>query len=462
MMKLRGLILGFTALVFGVSSLPALAVSMADLQNQAQQMKAREARIWAAREAEQTEELRKQERLANEATARRNKAEARSNALDAQWQQNDARIKEMQELLHQHQGNLGELFGVTRQVAGDASSVFTQSLINTQLGSVEGNESRINFMRRIADAKALPAFTELERMWYELHREMTETGKVIKYSTPVVLPDDSVEERDVVRIGPFVAMSGNQFLEYSSTEQTLRVMPSQLGGADRAMTRKFVAATGADSYQQAVVDPSRGALLDLVSTRPTLVDRIIRGEVVGYLIVAVGLLGFCLALYQYGYLFLVRRRVNEQLHDQPEPKATNPIGRLRLAFRSDVKETDDPEVVELRLSEAVLREIPPLQRFQAFLKLVVAAGPLLGLVGTVIGMIITFHAITASGSSDPRLMANGIGQAMIATVLGLGIAIPLLFMNTGLAALSNRLTQALDEEAQSLLASRLESTPTAP
>jgi len=189
-----------------------------------------------------------------------------------------------------------------------------------------------------------------------------------------------------------------------------------------------------------------------------LSDRIIKGEVVGYLIVAVGLLGFCLALYQYGYLFLVRRRVNEQLREQPEPKPTNPIGRLRLAFRSDVKETDDPEVVELRLSEAVLREISPLQRFQAFLKLVVAAGPLLGLVGTVIGMIITFHAITASGSSDPRLMANGIGQAMIATVLGLGIAIPLLFMNTGLAALSNRLTQALDEEAQSLLASRLENT----
>jgi len=104
----------------------------------------------------------------------------------------------------------------------------------------------------------------------------------------------------------------------------------------------------------------------------------------------------------------------------------------------------------------VVREVPKLQRFQVFLKLVVAAGPLLGLVGTVIGMIITFHAITASGSSDPRIMANGIGQAMIATVLGLGIAIPLLFLNTGLTALSNGITQILDEQAQALLAKDLE------
>src|SRR5690606_23342656 len=79
---------------------------------------------------------------------------------------------------------------------------------------------------------------------------------------------------------------------------------------------------------------------------------------------------------------------------------------------------------------------------------------LLGLIGTVIGMIITFKAITASGSSDPKLMAQGIGQAMIATVLGLGIAIPLLFINSGLAAMSRSITQILDEQSPSLLADR--------
>ena len=115
-----------------------------------------------------------------------------------------------------------------------------------------------------------------------------------------------------------------------------------------------------------------------------------------------------------------------------------------------------PEVVELRISEAVLREIPALERFQAFLRLAVAAGPLLGLIGTVIGMILTFDSITASGSSDPKLMAQGIGQAMIATVLGLGVAIPLLFLNAGLVSLSRSVLSILAEQSTRLMANRLE------
>ena len=120
---------------------------------------------------------------------------------------------------------------------------------------------------------------------------------------------------------------------------------------------------------------------------------------------------------------------------------------MLLAFRGDGKRIESAELAEFRISEAVLREVPRLERFQSFLRLAVAAGPLLGLIGTVIGMIITFQAIVASGSSDPRLMAHGIGQAMIATVLGLGIAIPLLFINSGLATLSRGVTQILDEQA---------------
>jgi biopolymer transport protein ExbB len=104
----------------------------------------------------------------------------------------------------------------------------------------------------------------------------------------------------------------------------------------------------------------------------------------------------------------------------------------------------------------VLREVPLLERFQPFLRLAVAAGPLLGLIGTVVGMIITFQSITESGQSDPRLMAHGIGTAMIATVLGLGIAIPLLFANAGLASMSKGLVQVLDEQSTGLLAEMIE------
>jgi biopolymer transport protein ExbB len=126
-------------------------------------------------------------------------------------------------------------------------------------------------------------------------------------------------------------------------------------------------------------------------------------------------------------------------------------------FKGDPNRAEeDAEVIELRISEAVLREVPKLERFQAFLRLAVAAGPLLGLIGTVIGMIITFQSITESGSSDPRLMANGISTAMIATVLGLGISIPLLFANALLSALSRTVVQTLDEQSTGLLAESIE------
>jgi biopolymer transport protein ExbB len=193
-------------------------------------------------------------------------------------------------------------------------------------------------------------------------------------------------------------------------------------------------------------------LLSLYVERPGPIRRIQEGEVVGYVIVAVGILGVLLALFQALYLIATRFAVAAQLRNLSNPKANNPLGRVLLAFRGDGKPVENTELAELRISEAVLREVPKLERFQSFLRLAVAAGPLLGLIGTVIGMIITFRAIVASGSSDPKLMAHGIGQAMIATVLGLGIAIPLLFINAGLAALSRGVTQILDEQSHSMLA----------
>jgi biopolymer transport protein ExbB len=188
-----------------------------------------------------------------------------------------------------------------------------------------------------------------------------------------------------------------------------------------------------------------------------VIERIQRGEAVGYVIIAVGVVGAVLAIYQTFFLVRTRMAVRRQLEDLARPTEDNPLGRVLRSVHADAGSIEeDAEVVELRISEAVLREVPKLERFQAFLRLAVAAGPLLGLVGTVIGMIITFQSITESGSSDPRLMANGIGQAMIATVLGLGIAVPLLFVNAGLATMSRQVVQILDEQSTGMLAESLE------
>jgi biopolymer transport protein ExbB len=442
----------------------ALAANpLADLDKLVRQLRDSESKLAQDREATFRAELQKQEQLAQQTLARRNAAEARGNELDKAYNANKVHLDEMQVLLKQHEGNLGELFGVTRQIAGDAANVLQQSMLTVHYPAEKGGKDRAKFLVDMAGAKSLPSIVELERMWFELQREMIETGKVVRFKAPVLIPDGTAEEgkeqkftseeMDVVRVGPFTAVSDGKYLDYWPSKKSLVMLNRQLGGEFESAAEKLQGATGT-GYQQAVVDPSRGALLKRYVERPNFFERIKNGEVVGYVIVAVGLLGVLVALIQFIYLFVTRSAMKSQLAKLSTPDSGNPLGRLVLAFRGD-KPAVNAEVAELRLSEAVLREVPKLERFQSFLRLAVAAGPLLGLVGTVIGMILTFHAITASGSSDPRLMAHGIGQAMIATVLGLGIAIPLLFINSGLSKLSTGLTQILDEHSQALLANYL-------
>jgi biopolymer transport protein ExbB len=433
---------------------------------QIRQLRTQEAELLQQKAAEAREELAEQERLAAEQIQRRDRAEANSKALDAQWDANEARIDEISALLQQHQGNLGELFGVTRQIAGDAAKVLQESLISTQFQAAPGEEQRSEFMRRLAGAKALPSIRELERLWFEVLREMTESGKVVRYQADIKrlerAEDGSVKPGaatpgEVVRVGPFTATTDSQFLGYLSGDLALTELDGQLGGHFRSIAGDLSQTPADAGYTTAVVDPARGALLGLYLERPTWLERIGLGEAVGYVIIALGVIGVLVAIFQYGYLLKTRLAVSSQLKNLSQPRTDNPLGRLLMAYYGPdgpggEHDPENVELAELRLSEAVLREIPKLERFQSFLRLAVAAGPLLGLIGTVIGMIITFHAIVASGSSDPKLMAHGIGVAMIATVLGLGIAIPLLFINAGLTAFSRGITQILDEQSEALLA----------
>jgi biopolymer transport protein ExbB len=454
--RMRGFLV---AVLLGLlpAALVSAAVSMADLERSAEQMREREAKVWKAREEQQREEVQKQEQLAADAQARRNRADSRSQSLSHEFDANDTRLGELKDLLHQREGNLGELFGVTRQIAGDAATVLQQSMLSAQFVAKPGEEPRDEFMRRIAGAKSLPSIVELERMWFELHREMTESGKVVRFTAQVEQADKSTKSEPVVRIGPFTAFSDDGYLSYLTSTRSLRVIERPLSPSLMSLAQELHDAPGSEGHITAVVDPARGALIGMFADRPSVVERIQRGEVVGYVILLVGALGILLALGQYGYLLIARSKVTAQLNNLSNPSSDNALGRMLLAMRSarPEGEEDTVEIVELRLSEAVLREVPRLQRFQSFLRLAVAAGPLLGLIGTVIGMIVTFHAITAAGSSDPKLMAHGIGPAMIATVLGLGIAIPLLFINNGMTALSNAVTRILDEQSQALLADEL-------
>jgi len=398
-----------------------------------------------------------QQKLLADAQARRDALAGTSTTLSDQFSENELKISEARKQLRDKAAALGlsEVFGISRQVAGDTASVLRQSIITSQFPTTEGQPDRDDFLREYAVSQSTPTPVELERVWYELQREMTASGQVAKYTASVVQPGGEAVDSEVIRIGPFTATSNGQFLSYLPSLKTLNHFPRQPPEEFLAFVDNLEAANG--GYVQAVVDSARGVLLALYIERPTWAQRIELGEEIGYIILVVGLAATLAFLGQLLYLLFVRISVNRQLKNLTKLTRDNPLGRVLLAFKGDPNLIEqDADIAELRISEAVLREVPKLERFQSFLRLSVAAGPLLGLIGTVVGMIITFQSITESGSSDPKLMATGIGQAMIATVLGLGIAIPLLFANAVLNSLSKSISQILDEQAVGMLAESIE------
>lgn len=430
------------------------AADLAELLKQTESGAAAGAALAAERAAKyQAASAAEQDKLLKEAQAARAAAEAASKAALERYNANELKLADLAKRFKEAQAalGLGEVFGLARQVAGDTAPLLTQSMTTAQLAG----DDRAAVLRALAGADAAPGAKDLERLWTEMLREMTLAAQVARFTARVAQPNGGQSPQEVVRVGVFTATTGPDYLSFSPELGTFVRLARQPPVALRDTATRLAAAR--DGYVEAAVDPARGALLSLYVERPNWAERVHLGGEVTYVILVVGALGLVLWALQFVYLLVVRIGVWSQLRNLDKLSKGNPLGRVLLAFRGDAATIEqDADVAELRISEAVLREVPKLERFQAFLRLAVAAGPLLGLIGTVIGMIITFQAITESGSSDPKLMANGIGQAMIATVAGLGIAIPLLFGNAILSTLSRAVVQVLDEQSTGLLAETLE------
>lgn len=393
------------------------------------------------------EKTQQAQRLA-EAESQRAAADARARQARARYDAAQAGIVALQQQLQGRVGDNAAIFAAVADAAGSLRTQATDSLITPQ------RPQRLAELEAIARARELPGVDQIEKLWYLYAEQIAESGKVARFEARIHDDSGAETQATVTRVGEFSAFANGRYLAMEPGSAQLDTLVRQPSGY-----RGLIDGFGAAPLADILVDPSRGSLLRLAAERPGLLERIQQGGLVGYVIIAIGLLGAVLALYQMFYLLAVDRRVRAQLRTLDAPRPDNPLGRVLGCLRGealDAREVRDAELIETRLAEAVLREAPPIERYQSLLRMIVAAGPLLGLLGTVVGMIMTFQVITELGSGDPKLMAGGISQAMVATVLGLLIAIPLLFANSILGARSRRLLQVLDEQAAGLLARELE------
>ena len=394
-----------------------------------------------------------QDRLTAEANAEKRRQEARSERLETTFEENELLIIDRTAQLNARLGSLRELFGVLQQVAGDARSLFENSITNIEYP--ERAQFLTDLAAKMGSSSELASIAEIERLWFELQREATEQGKVKRIRDFRFVTADGQEVfEDIVRVGTFNLVADGRYLRHnpdSNSVSELARQPSQRRFT--GSTADLLDAQPGDEVVRFGLDVTSGQLLALLLETPNIGERVRQGGIVGYVIISLGILGMLLALERMIMLGLAGRKVKAQLKSDTA-SSDNALGRVLQVYQSN--QQAETETLELKLGEAILKETPALQRGILFIKVISVVAPLLGLLGTVTGMIQTFQAITLFGAGDPTIMAGGISQALMTTVLGLCVAIPTVLLHTIVSGRSRMIVQVLQEQSAGIVAEQSE------
>ena len=425
------------------------ARSMGELLKLIEQGQARDSQENRKREAAFAQDKNKQQSLLNQARAERTREENTSQQLEQQFEENQQSIITARQALDERLGALKELFGVLQTVSGDAQGRFSASLTNIEYP--DRSKFLVELGSKMAGASSLASIEDIERLWSMLQQEVVETGKVTRFNHLVTRADGEQEEMEVVRVGAFNIVSENGYLEYDPDEQSIAELLRQPEGRYTSTTADLMAAdSGTVDFG---LDVTKGGILGLLVESPTIKDRIEQGGIVGYCIIALGIIGLIIALLRWVSLTNDSRKVTAQLK-RDTASTDNPLGRVLAAYESN--KGADTDTIELKLSEAALKEMPGLTKGLLFIKVVSAVAPLMGLLGTVTGMIKTFQVITLYGAGDPKMMAGGISQALMTTVLGLVVAIPMVLLHTVVSGQSRKIVNILQSQSAGLVAQHSE------
>ena len=446
------------AVLMLASSVPVLAqtqaTSLADLLRLVEENRVAESAEYRQREQEFRNAATQQQQVLETTRGRVAEQEALQVQLSDQFEANEIIIADKREILRDRRGDLNELFGTLQGVAGDFMGTFTNSLVSAQYpGRVQFLES---FIETAGSTTEQLEIGEIERFWFFMQQEMTESGKVVKYSGTVTLPSGEPVSRSITRIGSFNAISEGDYLSFTGSLANPQVLPRQPA---TSVTSRALALENASpgTVVRVGIDPTGGiggqVLANLINF-PTVEEQVRNNSgPIGFTIIGIGVIGILVGLIRSLILTLVSMKVSRQLKSE-KPMKNNPLGRV-LAV-ADANPHADTETLELKLGEAILQETPALERFLVFIKIIATVAPLMGLLGTVTGMIQVFQQITVYGAGDPTIMAGGISVALMTTVLGLVVAIPTVLMHTWVKSKSDNIIHILEEQATGMIADKAE------
>jgi len=413
-----------------------------DLLKQVKADRVSEAKLDQKREAEFISARSDKKALLKKAKRELANQNARNKRLTKEYAANEIALAQKEVELDNATGTLGEMFGVSRAAASGAYGQIATSIVSAEF------PGRGEALNRIANAKAIPALEDLEELWFALQTEMTQSGKISQFTAEVTNLDGSKSTETITRLGTFNLVSNNGYLTYNDEVGQVQPLPKQPAGYIANTASGFF--NTSSGYAGVYVDPSRGGILSLETRKKTLEEFFHEGKEVGYAITVLLIIGCLIALERLLVLGSMSSKIKAQEKNIDTPNDNNPLGRLLKIYHEN--KNVDAETLELKLDEGILRETPKVDRGVNLIKMFAAIAPLMGLLGTVIGMIMTFQTITLFGTGDPKIMAGNISLALVTTALGLICALPLILIHSVVAGKAKGVLQKLDEQSAGLIA----------
>ncbi|PQJ84973.1 MotA/TolQ/ExbB proton channel family protein [Aliivibrio sifiae] len=439
-MTIKPLILAISLLGFSTYGVAASSELVQETKQASQDQKQHNAQ----RESgfKQTEQSLKAQK--NALIAERKQLQKESDVLSATFSKNEKTLATLEQQLHLETGSLGELFGVVRQTAKDLDV----ELKNSVTGMTDANNAEI--INDIVAAKSLPSMSQLTALWQTMAQQAQASSDLSLIPITVINGAGHRSEINAYRLGNMALIGDEGFLHWDNKKQVATYYAQQ---PDLAPSVATLSIMEQQQVMMMVADPSRGIMLDQLANSPTLKDRLQAGGVVGKIILGLLSIGLLISLFNGVRLLVVRQQIRTQLKD-PKNIGQNPLGRVLSVY--DAEQNRSVEALELRLLETIVDEQQGLEKGLSMLKLLAALAPMLGLLGTVTGMIETFQVITQFGNGDPKVMAGGISMALVTTVLGLVAAMPLLLTHNILSSQAESIRTILEKQGLSLVAEQAE------
>ncbi|MFA0046024.1 MotA/TolQ/ExbB proton channel family protein [Vibrio sp. 10N.261.51.F11] len=378
--------------------------------------------------------------------AKRTSIQGATDVLTQTFSDNENKLARLEEKLRLETGSLGELFGVVRQNAKELGAE-----LSSTVNSVDRAEHTAT-VDQIIDAKSLPSMPQLTGLWMSMVEQIQASSELSKSQIAFINGEGNTNKVDAYRLGSIGLVTEQGYVSWNTQrEDAIAYLKQPSNGPTLASLSTL--ANG--DVSNVVVDPSRGFMLEQLALTPSLTDRLQAGGVVGKVILGLLAIGLIIALVRGISLAIARQKIRAQLKN-PEQAGDNPLGRVLAMYNKEQNQT--VEALELRLLEAVVDEQTHLEKGLSMLKLLAALAPMLGLLGTVTGMIETFQVITQFGNGDPKVMAGGISMALVTTVLGLVAAMPLLLAHNILSTQAENIRNILEKQGIGLVAEQAEKT----